>query len=116
MRLLQIILAVFSLVCAAKYDCNAKCTNECARKLAAKEKTAHCTYVIRNFKSKTRTTCANPENDYQDLYKNYNITTLEQQYSEYRPCIEWISGMFFENMVYICILLWFICFVKWPCP
>ena len=112
MKLSQILFLAVSVIGVS----SSKCYDKCARKQAAKEKTDHCMYVIRNFNPKTRTSCANPENRYEDLYKNHNVTTLEQQYSEYRPCMDWISGMFFENMVYICILLWLICFVKFPWP
>jgi hypothetical protein len=114
MRLSQILF--FALFCVAQSDCNANCTRDCTRKQADIEKTAHCHYVIKNFKPKTSTSCPVPPNVYQDLYKNYNVTTIEQQYNEYKPCMEWVSGLIFENMICILIIIWLICFIKHPWP
>lgn len=114
MRLSQILF--FALFCVAQSDCNAKCASECVRKQAAIEKTAHCRYVIRNFKPWTRTVCPVPETNYQDIYKNYSVTNHEQLYIEYQPCMDWFAGIIFDNLIYVFMIIYIILLIKYPWP
>jgi len=103
-----------ALLCLAKFNCQANCARECAIKQATKERTAHCHYVVRNFKPKTRTFSAMPENNYEDIYKNYSITNDKQLYIEYQPCMDWLAGIIFDNFIYVFIIIYIALIMRYP--
>jgi len=112
MRLSQILFV--GLFYASQANCQNKCTRTCARKQATKEHTARCAYIIHNFKPRTRTTCPRQEANYQDIYKTNNETSHEQLYSQYQSCMDWLAGTVFENLIYMVMIIYFVCIVRYP--
>jgi hypothetical protein len=116
MRRLLIIMAMF--VMPMNITGLSECEKKCMRKKETKELVEKCNFIFHQFpRSKPVDLCPVIQPiQYCELYITPNQTTFDELRGQKEFCKSQIMGIVFETMVYICMILWLICFIKFPWP
>jgi len=87
--------------------------NRKIREIKLKEDMSLCNYVLTKFPKPQNNT---PIITYQELYKNETQTTMHHLSTKTYYCLDNLTAIIIDVIVYLFVFIWFVCTLRYPMP